>query len=150
MNGVYRAVGLLVLVAVALAGGLLFAPGWSSEIWAAGALAATAVVVSEILLSMGALRRRSPSIFEAALSSWQPPTARPSDLEAIERALGWRSYSGPEYDHRVRPVLRRAAAARLGSAPPPDQLAALMSDVPTSDTVRTPQIAASVAEIEGL
>lgn len=38
---------------------------------------------------------------------------RPSDLERLERALGWGRYSTADFNHQVRPVLRGLLAARL-------------------------------------
>ena len=38
---------------------------------------------------------------------------RPADLSSLERMLGWQVYSEPEFNHRVRPVLRSILRARL-------------------------------------
>jgi hypothetical protein len=147
--GVFRAASLWVVIAMLVIGGLLLAPDWSSQIWTAGALAASVVVLAEIFLAIGASKKEGRSSFEQSLGSWSPPPDRPADLEKLERALGWRSYSGAEYDHRVRPVLRRVAAARSGRAEPTPSLAILMSDRATEGAVRTSDIELIVAEIEG-
>ena len=41
------------------------------------------------------------------------PADRPSDLAAFERMLGWQVYTAPEFNHRVRPLLRSILGARL-------------------------------------
>jgi hypothetical protein len=40
---------------------------------------------------------------------------RPTDLEKLERALGWRVYDGAEFDARVRPLLANLIEHRGGS-----------------------------------
>lgn len=149
MTGVYRAGFLLVVVALLVGGGLLLLPDWSTQVWSAGALAASTVVVAEVFFSL-APKQKDRSVFEAALVSWSPAPDRPMDLQKLERSLGWKSYSAAEYDNRVRPVLRRAASSRLGQAEPPGELARLMSDVPTEGSVATSDIEAIVTQIERL
>jgi len=149
MTGVYRAGFLLVFVGLLVGGGLLLSPGWSTEVWSAGALAASTVVVAEVFFSLTA-KHRDASVFESALGSSHTTADRPTDLEKLERSLGWMSYSAAEYDNRVRPVLRRAASSRLGQADPPPALTQLMSEVPTEGSVTTSDIEAIVTQIERL
>lgn len=138
------------LIGVFAGAGALLAPGWVREISTIATFAAVAAIVGEILVGFGDAKRRSPSIFEEALRTRPPTRARPADLEALERAFGWRTYSGPEYDHRVRPILRYFAVRRLGTNQPSERLARLVGEHQTSESVRTQEIAYTVSEIEGL
>lgn len=138
------------MIALVAGCGSLLAPGWVREIWTAAGMLGTATIVLEILAALSGLKRRSPSVFEEALHLSGGLAPRPADLEALERALGWRTYSGAEYDHRVRPILRRSAIQRLGDKKPSIGLAELLSDRPTSGSVRTAEITDSVTEIEEL
>ena len=62
------------------------------------------------------LRAARPSPFEEARVLTRVTPARPPDLEALERTLGWGSYARRDFDHRVRPVLRRLLAFKLLAA----------------------------------
>lgn len=146
----WRAVSASILIAIVAGGSLLLAPGWGREIWAVSALAVAAVLVVQIIGLLAADKTKDRSAYEDALMAPPRSIERPADLQALERAFGWRVYSGAEYDHRIRPTLRRVTRSRLGVSDVPQELSDLMSDRPTSDSVRTAQIAATVSQIEGL
>ncbi len=150
MTSLLRLASGLAVVLLAAGAVLLLAPGWTFDVAIAGGLLASLLVLVEILFSIASLSRRGTSIYDEALLGRRPSRARPPDLEALERSLGWRSYSGPEYDHRVRPILRRVTLAKLRGAEAPGSLRHLLSDEPTSGSVDTAQIERSVAEIERL
>ena len=146
----WRALGASIVIALVAGGSLLLAPGFRREIWAASALAVATVFLTHVIALIAAGKMGERSAYEEALAVPTRPVERPADLQALERAFGWRIYSGAEYDHRLRPVLKRAARSRLGVSNPPPAIADLLSDRPTSDSVRTAQIAGTVSEIEGL
>ncbi|MEA2499205.1 MAG: hypothetical protein QOH26_1610 [Actinomycetota bacterium] len=92
---------------------------------------------------------------------------RPSDLASFERMLGWQVYTAPEFNHRVRPVLRSILSARLretrGIDPDdpharvpslPEPLAALLparsADVDPESKIRTEDLLVLVTRLEEL
>jgi hypothetical protein len=56
-----------------------------------------------------------PSLYDRALRRGERPRARPSELEALERAVGLSSSSSFDLHFRLRPALREVAAHRLSS-----------------------------------
>ncbi len=150
MNALYRPLSTIAFFAIIGAVALILAPGWAPEITMIGALVTALVVSLEILLSIGALKMRGPSVYDEALRTLASGASRPADLVALERSLGWRAYSAKEFDHRVRPVLRRVALSKLGRSELPELLQPLLAGDPTSSTVRTAQIERLVTEIERL
>jgi hypothetical protein len=47
------------------------------------------------------------------LRPYRARPSRPSDLAGFERTFGWKIYSEPEFNHRLRPVLRSIVRSRL-------------------------------------
>ncbi len=108
-----RVLWLVIAAIVAVAAYLAPPRPWAAPMLLGVVGAETFVAVIAAARPLMALRRaRSP--FEAALATPPPQEARPGDLERIERALGWGSYSAEDFDHRVRPLLARALQARVG------------------------------------
>ena len=103
------------LVAVVLAGAPAYAlmPRWRATVVAAAGLVLVAAVVARLGRWLGAARPEGPSAFERARRPAEASSRRPPDLEALERTLSWGTYSESDFDHRVRPLLRRLVAHRL-------------------------------------
>ena len=59
------------------------------------------------------VRARSGSYFDDSFLEPARTVARPADLTSLEKALGWRTYDRKDFEHRVVPVIRRLASARL-------------------------------------
>jgi hypothetical protein len=49
----------------------------------------------------------------ALLRARRSAVRRPGDLEEMERAFGWQVYTVPEFNHRLRPILRSVLRSRL-------------------------------------
>lgn len=103
-------------IAVATTAAAVLLPGHREASVGAGVMTLLAV----LLVETGRLAYR---VSRASGSSWERvrrvPSAkieRPEDLERIERRLGWGQYSSGDFNYRVRPMLRRLAAARLRDA----------------------------------
>jgi hypothetical protein len=101
-----------VVLAIASAAALVF-PAF------AGAVAGVAALVVFVLfgahVTVGLTSGRGPRrrVFEAALAPVQHSVRRPPDLERLERLLGWRNYSGRDFDQRLRPLLQRLITYKL-------------------------------------
>lgn len=99
-----------IVVATATAGIVL--PGHRRVILAAGVM----VLLGVLLIEMAGLAYRlaeESSAWARVRHVATPSIERPADLERIERRLGWGQYSVGDFNYRVRPMLRRLAAARL-------------------------------------
>lgn len=59
------------------------------------------------------LLSRRPSPLDRALLVHPPETQRPADLERLERTHGLRAYEPDDFDHYVRPAMRRLIVHRL-------------------------------------
>jgi hypothetical protein len=108
------------------------------------------------------------SRFEAVLQPDIPRTARPEDLERLERALGWRTYSPQDFDYEVRPLLRQLIVhnarsrrgvelipdATAGTGVIDDELVAVAAGVPAEDlfgdAVRTRDLDRLLEKIESM
>lgn len=84
------------------------------------------------------------SVVDAVLHRPERRPVRPSDLERLERALGWRSYEAAEFDVRVRPLLDDLVRHRGGSEREAD---AILSH---GERVTTEDIRRMVSRIESL
>jgi hypothetical protein len=101
--------GLVVVVGTILS---IVLPGWAGI-----AVGATALwVFAAGLLLFGRLVRSTTgrvSWVERLLRMPSRSEYRPADLEQLERTLGWKAYSGPDFDYRVRPLLGTLIRHRL-------------------------------------
>jgi hypothetical protein len=114
------------------------------------------LVVIRISGGTGGLRSR-PSEFDEFMTTAKPAGQRPKDLVDIERRFSWGAYSSDEFEVRIRPLLDRLIAARLGTGTDeemPSRLRASLDELGVArhegDTIRTDDIAAIVARIEAL
>src|SRR5262249_59743633 len=82
----------------------------------AGCVVALAAVVLELLPRVLSARSATgqPSEFEQALARGAPAPTRPTDLLRIERELSLGVASAGHLHTRLLPLLREAAATRLG------------------------------------
>lgn len=159
----------ITLALVVLVGGTIAAvvPGWAGVAIGTSAL----WVFAAGLLLFARLMRQAPGRghwFDRMLRTSPSRPGRPADLEHLERVLGWRAYSGPDFDHQVRPVLGALVRHRLrdrhGIDVTTDRVRA--TDVagadlvaltishrmehPTTTTMRTPDIQLLVERIAAL
>ena len=84
------------------------------------------------------------SVVDAAVRRPLRKPARPTDLEKLERSLGWKVYDGAEFDARVRPLLEDLARHRGATNP---ESAALLDHGPR---VVTTDLERVVTDIEAL
>ncbi|MFN2490404.1 MAG: hypothetical protein ABR529_11840 [Actinomycetota bacterium] len=164
ISGVVRTSATLVALALLAS---LAAPGWRSSIAAVTAVLLFAVVARRLAARVAAARTASPSLFDDVSAPARRHAARPPDLEALERTLGWGSYSERDYTHGLRPVLRRMIAYKLlvstgvdlhgqpdaARAALPESLAWIVADKGTAGApgpIDTQLIAYLVGEIERL
>jgi hypothetical protein len=109
----YRGVGITVFICVGCLLEAAIFPGWRDRSLAIATLvvfAFFAVTVIGHALNAGAGRR---SVLEEATSRIAPSVRRPPDLVRIESALGWKSYTRGEFEHRAGPLLRELSSYRL-------------------------------------
>ena len=104
----------MVVLAAGVAAAML--PFARAAIAAAASLVIVALVAAQVIAWSGSLRATAPSAYERALKRPNELPERPPDLEELERALGWGSYSRRDFDHRVKPVLERLVSYKLMSA----------------------------------
>jgi len=104
-----------VLATIAFVASLFF-PAWRSTLAAAAALLLFTVVGSRVTAWAASRRARSSMPFEHTRRVAPARPERPPDLEALERTLSWRRYSSRDFDHRVRPLLRRLVRYKLLAA----------------------------------
>jgi hypothetical protein len=100
------------LVLAALVAAAVF-PGWRDR---AIAFAVVTVFVFAVVTLLRAAARTLPpeaSVFDEVAAPRKRPAGRPEDLKRLERLLGWKSYSKPEFDHRIGPLLRELTGYRL-------------------------------------
>ena len=114
------------------------------------------LVVIRISGGAGGLRSRR-SEFDEFMTTVKPAGQRPKDLVDIERRFSWGSYSSDEFEVRIRPLLDRLIAARLGARANeemPSELRALLDKMRLTrhedDTIKTADISAIVDRIEAL
>ncbi len=79
-------------------------------------LALAAVALASLTRTLGGEHQRPPSAFEHALSRRPERPARPPELVRIEREIRLGMTSAGHLHSRLLPLLRDAAAARLGGA----------------------------------
>ena len=91
----------------------LFLPAWRSLIATSALLLLFAVTALRIATSLSAARPEHPTPFELMSQTRVHRPERPPDLEGLERVLGWKTYSTRDFEHRVRPLLRRLVAYKL-------------------------------------
>lgn len=108
------ALSLLPLALVALVASILN-PSWRSVIVAVSVMAGFVALAARTTGTLAAFAPHRPGPFDRALESPRGRPGRPSDLEAIERAVGWRKYSRRDFELRVRPLLRRLIAYKLSA-----------------------------------
>ena len=154
----------LALTGIAAIVGFVSVPGHRPLIVAAAVMVALACV----LLEMGRVAARLSDETQAWARVRATPALlerRPSDLEQLERVLGWGKYSPGDFNYEVRPLLRRLVAHRLSQArgidvdARPDAARTVMSaelwdlvvakePVEAERVIRTVDIARMVEEIE--
>ena len=100
-------------IAVATVASSVILPGHRETSVAAGAMTLLAVLLIEVAVLAYGLAGKSESAWARVRHVAVVDSERPADLERIERRLGWGQYSTGDFNYRVRPLLRRLAAARL-------------------------------------
>ena len=127
-----------------------------SAAWVAGAaILWLGLAVMRISGEAGGLRSR-PSAFDELMAPVKPVRQRPKDLVDIERRFSWGAYSPDEFEVRIRPLLDRLIAARLGTASDAEmpselgELLAVRTTHPEGDTIKTADLTAIVDRIEAL
>lgn len=95
----------------------------ASTILAGYALALAAILLTGLTASITASRHDAPSRFEAELARRRVPPTRPPELVRVERELTLASAHALQFHHRLRPLLREVALARLGRDFGPERLA---------------------------
>jgi hypothetical protein len=101
---------------VVAAGAAVVLPELRAQIAVGTCLALFVVGATHAASWSAGLRAAPPSAFDEARTLRRAAPGRPPDLEALERTLGWRSYGRRDFDHRVRPVLRRLLAFKVLAA----------------------------------
>jgi hypothetical protein len=110
-----RLLKVLALIALGTVMAFAWAPGHRPLVIAAGVMAALACA----LLQMGQVAQSLAGEGRAWDRVRTTPVAserRPSDLEQLERVLGWGQYSPGDFNYEVRPLLRRLVAHRLNES----------------------------------
>jgi hypothetical protein len=115
---VWFALGLWTVAA--LIGGVAF-PQLVGPIASAWTLIVLGRLMFELEDTAYGLTRRS-SAFDDALRGQAREPARPPDLVRLEGAFGWGAYEPREFDHHVRPVLRRLIEHRARKRGPGEEL----------------------------
>lgn len=161
-----RLVTALVAILAGAVAGAVWAPGHRQLVVSAAVMTALAALLVEMGRTAQALsaegRAWSHVRHEGVLSE-----RRPSDLEQLERVLGWGRYSPGDFNYEVRPLLLRLVTHRLVEShgvdadARPDAARALLSDdlwelvvakLPpeTGRVVQTEDIVHLVDEIEAI
>jgi hypothetical protein len=76
------------------------------------------------------------SVVDAVLRRPEPRPTRPSDLEKLERSIGWKAYDGAEFDARVRPLLADLVRHRGGTESDVEAILTHTARVTTGDIER--------------
>lgn len=106
-------VGLALFVVVTCSVLALVLPDHRTVIFEIALLCVLALALLEASAQARALRATKQSSFVRSFVRSGPTAPRPDDLVALERAIGWHGYDRRDFDHRVLPVIRRIASARL-------------------------------------
>ena len=130
-----RSIVLLVLLAVIALCLVVVVPTRRDEVIAAAGLVAFlgAFIILSESVGRGVLHG---SVVDAVLHHPPPRPARPSDLEKLERSLGWRTYDAAEFDARVRPLLGELIRHRGGTEADVEDILARSHRVTTADLER--------------
>ncbi|MDP9226427.1 MAG: hypothetical protein M3P18_21830 [Actinomycetota bacterium] len=102
-----------VLIAIAGASLLAIAPEHRTLIWKLALVGFFGLALLEILARSRRLATADPQELERPLTQGVVALQRPPDLVAMESLVGWRTFEVQDFEHRIRPLLRRVAAARL-------------------------------------
>ena len=130
-----RSIVLIAMLAVLALGIIVVVPTRRDEVIAAAGLAA--FLGAFIILSESVGRGvQHASVVDAVLHHPAPRPVRPSDLEKLERSLGWRTYDAAEFDVRVRPLLGDLIRHRGGSEADVDAILVRSERVTTADLDR--------------
>jgi hypothetical protein len=108
-----RTIVSITLIGMATAAGYLAIKGWRDAILGAGIALVLWIVASRVFRRLGRFRPPRVSLFDRALHVPAMRPGRPADLEAVERVFGWRSYAPDEFEHRIKPFIRRLVERRL-------------------------------------
>ena len=155
---------LIVAVISASFAGAIALPAWRSAILSAGIALVAGTVMLQIIGGAGRPSFAQTSVFDEALRRPRLRPSRPSDLEALERILGWRLYSPEEFDHRLRPLIVRiarrlvlerhgvdaAVAPEAAAAHLSPRLGSILRGEETRGTTGTPELTEIVRELEAL
>ena len=107
-----RLVTALATVALVTVMGLLWAPGHRTLVVSAAAMVGLAALLLEMGRTALALSSEGPG-WARVLRKPAARERRPSDLEQLERVLGWGQYAPGDFNYEVRPLLRRLVAQRV-------------------------------------
>ena len=113
MNRRIRLIVSLASVTIGTTVALLAVKGWRHAIAAVGIAIAGALMGADLLRGLRDVLPEPRTAFDRLLDHTPRRPARPADLESLERALGWKTYSADEFEHRVWPILYRLARHRL-------------------------------------
>lgn len=111
----------LVTAVVALVAELL--PEQAGTALTGGVATLFTLVMAEAALAARRLLGGEPSRFEAMLETPRALPTAPGDLERLRRTFGHKIYSQGEFEHRLRPELRRVAGHRFRGAGAPGEAA---------------------------
>lgn len=102
-----------VSVAAAALVAAIAAPGRRGAVVSAAIIA----ILAEAMLELTRVARPSAAPTAPDWDRFRSPASpghiRPSDLQRLERALGWGRYSAADFNYQVRPVLRGLLVSRL-------------------------------------
>jgi hypothetical protein len=93
--------------------GLIAAPGRRPLVVSIGVMAALALMLVEMGRAARSLAGKEGSAWARVRATPALAENRPSDLEQLERVLGWGRYSLGDFNFEARPLLRRLVAQRL-------------------------------------
>ena len=138
-----RSLALVVILIVVALAIVVMIPTRREEAIAGAGLAAFlgAFIVLSESVGRGVLHG---SVVDAVLHRPSPRAARPSDLEKLERSLGWRTYESAEFDVRVRPLLSDLIRHRGGSEADVEEI------LGHHERITTPDLDRMVGRIEAL
>lgn len=105
----------LIAVVLGTGVGMIAAPGHRSLVLSIGVMSVLACVLVEMGRAAHALSSRGHA-WARVRETPALREKRPSDLEHLERVLGWGQYSPGDFNYEVRPLLRRLVAHRLVQA----------------------------------
>lgn len=113
MTAARRMTTLGTTVAAGILVGTVAAPGHRPLVVAAGVVVFLAGSLLEIWRALAARVPRDGGAWERVRATPPAYERRPSDLEQLERVLGWGRYAPGDFNYQVRPILRRLVAHRL-------------------------------------